>query len=111
MEAIQFITCNCDKCGFNEGRGCRASSVCVDENGYCLADDNKAQKSPVHSYVKIDECENEECDSWEYDEATDKGRCGLEESLHFAPGEDDKPLCWTYFRQIGSPPWSARVDV
>lgn len=105
---MQFVTCNCDKCGLNENRECRAISLRVDEDGLCLTIGSETVKSPVQNYVEVDECLNEGCDSWEEDEGTGKGRCGMEEPLHFVM-VGERPTCSVYFKQVGQPPWSARV--
>jgi hypothetical protein len=119
---MQFISCTVTACPMNDAKQCRAPAIIVDKQGICETKANGPHtgKSPIEKHVEIKECKNEECDSWEFDEALGKGRCGLESTLSFqgfdkaikAKAEEvekGKPVCLDFERQIGSPPWAANV--
>jgi hypothetical protein len=119
----------------NESRQCRSEKIDVGENGACLTkdDDPPGKKSELERHVMINQCSNQECDDWEEDYGTGKGRCGLEAPLSFCgrwdaeqrgaearPGVTSADLtrkelaggearCQTFEKQIGEPPWTATL--
>ena len=131
MEAVQFVSCTVVSCPMNQDKQCRSETIDVDEDGVCMTQGSQeGTPSPTERHVTINECKCEECDDWEKDDHTEKGRCGLEEPLFFIgrwpervtpePGEDvaeckrkelseGRAKCQVFEKKIGEPPWSASL--
>lgn len=77
MGSRQFISCTITSCPWNETKQCRSPSIIVNKHGICDTKNNYNEKYKMLSdgYVEIIECLNEECDHWELDCSTRKGKC------------------------------------
>jgi hypothetical protein len=114
----------------NKDKQCRSEAIDVDEDGVCMTQEApEGSPSPTERHVTINECKCEECDDWERDEHTEKGRCGLEEPLFFigrsdrtAPGtgediaerkrkelSEGRAKCQVFEKKIGEPQWPASL--
>jgi len=108
---MQFVTCNDGSCPLNQQGSCRAPFIALDDQGRCLIREggpftNIAQ---TEQYVEIKECRCQKCASWELDEETNVGRCGLGDSLTFVQHKDQQvgPKCNVFDKQIAQPGFTA----
>ena len=113
MSTIQFVSCADESCPFNEGKGCRAPFIAINELGQCMIREGGPfeNKSATENYVEIKECRCQKCNFWELDEAINVGRCGLGENLFFMQYKDLQlgPKCNVFDKQIPEPGFSATL--
>jgi len=115
MNTTTFVTCSETSCPMNSFKTCRAKNLEAGSGGECLSFSKDGEKSQTDNYVEIDCCACQKCDQWELDEATNRGKCGTSEPLHFSRvevGEKEPPkppLCMAFKTQIGQPGFVANV--
>lgn len=109
MNTTTFVTCSETSCQMNHSKTCRAKRLEVGSSGECLSFSKDGDKSPTDNYVEIERCACHKCDQWELDEATNRGKCGASEPLHFSKQEGAAPVCMAFKTQIGQPGFVANV--
>lgn len=111
MTPMQFVGCSDESCPFNLSKTCRAPYIAIDEEGRCMIREGGpfTTPSPTEQYVEIRECRCQKCNSWELDEETGIGTCGLRDSLVFIQQKDQQvgPKCTVFEKQISQPGFTA----